>query len=87
MPSKPLFLRLCGIFCCEGTLTYTRKGFWVFLIVQEGFTMSGLVEKLTDQYGQSPSVSNLSDKQRRESLRRKNAVAHTHRLSFGKIFS
>ena len=40
-------------------------------IVREGFTMSELVEKLTEQYGWSPSVPNLSDKLRRESLRYK----------------
>ena len=43
-------------------------------IVREGFTMSELVEKLTEQYGWSPSVPNLSDKLRRESLRYKEAV-------------
>ena len=43
-------------------------------IVREGFTMSELVEKLAEQYGWSPSVPNLSDKLRRESLRYKEAV-------------
>ena len=36
--------------------------------------MSELVEKLAEQYGWSPSVPNLSDKLRRESLRYKEAV-------------
>ena len=36
--------------------------------------MSELVEKLAEQYGWSPSVPNLSDKLRRESLRFKEAV-------------
>ena len=43
-------------------------------IVREGFTMSELVEKLAEQYGWNPSVPNLSDKLRRESLRYKEAV-------------
>ena len=38
-------------------------------IVWAGFTVSELVEKLTEQYGWSPSVPNLSGKLRRESLR------------------
>ena len=46
-------------------------------IVREGFTMSELVEKLAEQYGWSPSVPNLSDKLRRESLHYKEAVLWT----------
>lgn len=57
-------------------------------IVREGFTMSELVEKLAEQYGWSPSVPNLSDKLRRESLRYKEAVeladAPSAMTSFGR---
>ena len=51
-------------------------------IVREGFTMNELVEKLAEQYGWSPSVPNLSDKLRRESLRYKEAVELADALDY-----
>ena len=55
-------------------------------IVREGFTMSELVEKLAEQYGWSPSVPNLSDKLRRESLRYKEAVELADALGYNLIW-
>jgi predicted DNA-binding ribbon-helix-helix protein len=43
-------------------------------IVREGLTMQQLVEQLSDEYGWSESVSNLSAKLQRESLRYIEAV-------------
>ncbi len=43
-------------------------------IVREGLTMQQLVEQLSDEYGWSESVSNLSAKLQRESLRYVEAV-------------
>ena len=55
-------------------------------IVREGFTMSELVEKLAEQYGWSPSVPNLSDKLRRESLRYKEAVELADALGYDLVW-
>ena len=55
-------------------------------IVREGFTMSELVEKLAEQYGWSPSVPNLSDKLRRESLRYKEAVELAEALGYDLVW-
>ena len=43
-------------------------------IVREGLTMQQLVEQLSDEYGWSESVSSLSAKLQRESLRYIEAV-------------
>lgn len=43
-------------------------------IVREGMTMNDVVTLLADEYGWSDSVSNLSDKLRRGSLRYREAV-------------
>ena len=51
-------------------------------IIQEGFTMRELVEKLAEQYGWSPSVPSLSDKLRRESLLYKGAVELVDALGY-----
>ena len=55
-------------------------------IVREGFTMSELVEKLAEQYEWSPSVPNLSDKLRRESLRYKEAVELADALGYDLVW-
>ena len=55
-------------------------------IVREVFTMSELVEKLAEQYGWSPSVPNLSDKLRRESLRYKEAVELADALGYDLVW-
>ncbi len=43
-------------------------------IVREGMTMQAVVDLLADEYGWSDSVSNLSAKLQRESLRYREAV-------------
>lgn len=43
-------------------------------IVRAGFTMQEIVDLLADQYGWSDSVSNLSAKLQRESIRYKEVV-------------
>lgn len=43
-------------------------------IVRQGITMQEVVDLLTDEYGWSDSVSNLSNKLQRESLRYIEAV-------------
>ena len=43
-------------------------------IVREGMTMNDVVALLADEYDWSSSVSNLSDKLRRESLRYREAM-------------
>ena len=43
-------------------------------IVRAGFTMQEVVELLSDEYGWSGSVSNLSAKLQRESIRYKEVV-------------
>ena len=44
-------------------------------IVRVGFTMQELVDRLAEEYGWSDSVSNLSAKLQRESIRYKEVVA------------
>ena len=51
-----------------------------------GFTMSELVEKLAEQYDWSPSVPNLSDKLRRESLRYREAVELADALGYDLVW-
>ena len=43
-------------------------------IVRQGMTMQEVVDLLADEYGWSDSVSNLSNKLQRESLRYREAV-------------
>ena len=43
-------------------------------IIRAGFTMQELVDRLTDEYNWSDSVSNLSAKLQRESIRYKEVV-------------
>ncbi len=43
-------------------------------IVRAGFTMQEVVELLSDEYGWSDSISNLSAKLQRESIRYKEVV-------------
>ena len=51
-------------------------------IVREGMTMTELVEKLTEQYGWSASVPNLSGKLRRGSLRYGEAIELADALGY-----
>ena len=43
-------------------------------IVRAGFTMQELVDRLAEEYGRSDSVSNLSAKLQRESIRYKDVM-------------
>ena len=51
-------------------------------IVRNGCTMQEVVDLLSDEYGWSDSVSNLSDKLQRESLRYTEAVQLADVLGF-----
>ena len=49
-------------------------------IVRAGYTMQEVVDRLHEEYGWSDSVSNLSAKLQRESIRYKEVVEAKHRL-------
>ena len=51
-------------------------------IVRQGMTMQEVVDLLSDEYGWSDSVSNLSNKLQRESLRYTEAVQLAEVLGF-----
>lgn len=51
-------------------------------IVRQGMTMQEVVDLLSDEYGWSDSVSNLSNKLQRESLRYTEAVQLANVLGF-----
>ena len=51
-------------------------------IVRQGMTMQEVVDLLADEYGWSDSVSNLSNKLKRESLRYTEAVQLAEVLGF-----
>ena len=51
-------------------------------IIRAGFTMQEVVDLLSDEYGWSDSVSNLSNKLQRESLRYTEAVQLAETLGF-----
>lgn len=51
-------------------------------LVREGMTMTGIVEKLADQYRWSASVPNLSGKLRRDSLRYREVVELADALGY-----
>ena len=51
-------------------------------IVRQGMTMQEVVDLLADEYGWSDSVSNLSNKLQRESLRYTEAVQLANVLGF-----
>ncbi len=51
-------------------------------IVRQGMTMQEVVDRLSDEYGWSDSVSNLSNKLQRESLRYIEAVQLANALGY-----
>ena len=55
-------------------------------IVREGLTMQQLVEQLSDEYGWSESVSNLSAKLQRESIRYKEVMQLADVLGYDLIW-
>ena len=56
-------------------------------IVREGFTMQELVDRLADEYDWSDSVSNLSAKLQRESIRYKEVVQRAEILGYDLVWS
>ena len=55
-------------------------------IIRAGFTMQEAVDLLHDDYGWSDSVSNLSDKLQRESIRYKEVVELADALGYELIW-
>ncbi len=51
-------------------------------IVRAGYTMQDVVDRLSDEYGWSDSVSNLSAKLQRESIRYKEVVELANVLGY-----
>ena len=54
-------------------------------IVRSGYTMQEVVDRLSEDYGWSDSVSNLSNKLQRESLRYVEAVQLADALGYDQI--
>ncbi len=55
-------------------------------IIRTGYTMQEIVDVLSDEYGWSDSVSNLSNKLQRESLRYTEAVQLADALGYDIIW-
>ena len=55
-------------------------------IIRTGYTMQEVVDALSDEYGWSDSVSNLSNKLQRESLRYTEAVQLADALGYDIIW-
>lgn len=55
-------------------------------IVRAGFTMQDMVDKLAEDYGWSDSVSNLSAKLQRESIRYKEVIELADVLGYGIVW-
>lgn len=55
-------------------------------IVRSGYTMQEVVERLSEDYGWSDSVSNLSNKLQRESLRYVEAVQLADTLGYDLVW-
>lgn len=55
-------------------------------IVRAGFTMQDVVDKLAEDYGWSDSVSNLSAKLQRESIRYKEVIELADVLGYGIVW-
>ena len=55
-------------------------------IVRSGYTMQEVVDRLSEDYGWSDSVSNLSNKLQRESLRYVEAVQRADALGYDLVW-
>ena len=55
-------------------------------IVRAGFTMQDVVDRLADEYGWSDSVSNLSAKLQRESIRSKEVIEFADVLGYDMVW-
>ena len=71
-------LRKNEVFSTKSNLRNEIKSY----IVRQGMTMQEVVDLLADEYGWSDSVSNLSNKLQRESLRYTEAVQLADVLGF-----
>ena len=79
--SKPA-LRKNEVFSMKSNLRNEIKSY----IVRSGYTMQEVVDRLSDDYGWSDSVSNLSNKLQRESLRYVEAVQLADALGYDLVW-
>ena len=79
--SKPA-LRKNEVFIMKSNLRNEIKSY----IVRSGYTMQEVVDRLSEDYGWSDSVSNLSNKLQRESLRYVEAVQLADALGYDLVW-
>ena len=79
--SKPA-LRKNEVFSKKSNLRNEIKSY----IVRSGYTMQEVVDRLSEDYGWSDSVSNLSNKLQRESLRYVEAVQLADALGYDLVW-
>lgn len=75
-------LRKNEVFSMKSNLRNEIKSY----IVRSGYTMQEVVDRLSDDYGWSDSVSNLSNKLQRESLRYVEAVQLADALGYDLVW-
>ena len=81
LPGK-LILRKNEVFSIKSNLRNEIKSY----IVRSGYTMQEVVDRLSEDYGWSDSVSNLSNKLQRESLRYVEAVQLADALGYDLVW-
>ena len=77
-----LTLRKNEVFSVKSNLRNEIKSY----IVRSGYTMQEVVDRLSEDYGWSDSVSNLSNKLQRESLRYVEAVQLADALGYDLVW-
>ena len=77
-----LTLRKNEVFSMKSNLRNEIKSY----IVRSGYTMQEVVDRLSEDYGWSDSVSNLSNKLQRESLRYVEAVQLADALGYDLVW-
>ena len=77
-----LTLRKNEVFIMKSNLRNEIKSY----IVRSGYTMQEVVDRLSEDYGWSDSVSNLSNKLQRESLRYVEAVQLADALGYDLVW-
>ena len=77
-----LTLRKNEVFSMKSNLRNEIKSY----IVRSGYTMQEVVDRLSDDYGWSDCVSNLSNKLQRESLRYVEAVQLADALGYDLVW-
>ena len=77
-----LTLRKNAVFSMKSNLRNEIKSY----IVRSGYTMQEVVDRLSEDYGWSDSVSNLSNKLQRESLRYVEAVQLADALGYDLVW-